>query len=123
MKLLRNLNLLRPCSEKPYLENAYLVIEDDTFLSISTSEPGGEFEEVLDCKGKFALPGLINAHHHLYSTLAVGMPPPGKTPNNFVDPTCMLALDRSCPSKAFALNVFAALRGSSKLFIKPSRSP
>ena len=46
MKLLKNLNLLRPCSEKPYLENAYLVIEDDTFLSISTSEPGGEFEEV-----------------------------------------------------------------------------
>jgi cytosine/adenosine deaminase-related metal-dependent hydrolase len=28
-------------------------------------------------------PGLVCAHHHLYSTLARGMPPPPKTPTNF----------------------------------------
>jgi cytosine/adenosine deaminase-related metal-dependent hydrolase len=28
-------------------------------------------------------PGLVCAHHHLYSELARGMPPPPKTPTNF----------------------------------------
>jgi cytosine/adenosine deaminase-related metal-dependent hydrolase len=28
-------------------------------------------------------PGLVCAHHHLYSTLARGMPPPPRTPRNF----------------------------------------
>ena len=83
MKLIKGLNLLRPCSETSFLENAFVVIDGDEFISVGTTEPEGEFEEVLDCGGKFALPGLINAHHHLYSALAVGMPPPPKTPLNF----------------------------------------
>ena len=29
------------------------------------------------------MPGLVCAHHHLYSTLARGMPPPPATPTNF----------------------------------------
>lgn len=28
-------------------------------------------------------PGLVNAHHHLYSTLARGMPPPPRSPTTF----------------------------------------
>ena len=28
-------------------------------------------------------PGLVCAHHHLYSTLARGMPPPPKVPSSF----------------------------------------
>ncbi len=28
-------------------------------------------------------PGLVNAHHHLYSALARGMPPPPRTPTSF----------------------------------------
>ena len=28
-------------------------------------------------------PGLVCAHHHLYSALARGMPPPPKTPTSF----------------------------------------
>ncbi len=30
-------------------------------------------------------PGLVCAHHHLYSTLARGMPPPPATPTNFTE--------------------------------------
>ena len=30
-------------------------------------------------------PGLVCAHHHLYSTLARGMPPPPKTPTTFLE--------------------------------------
>ena len=69
MKLIKGLNLLRPCSDTRFLENAFVVIDGDEFLSVGTTEPEGEFEEVLDFGGKFALPGLINAHHHLYLSL------------------------------------------------------
>ncbi len=32
-----------------------------------------------------ATPGLVCAHHHLYSALARGMPPPPKTPTSFLE--------------------------------------
>ena len=48
MKLLKGLNLFRPCSDTPFLENAFVVIDGDEFLSVGTTEPEGEFEEVLD---------------------------------------------------------------------------
>lgn len=39
---------------------------------------------VLDARGRLVLPGLINAHHHLYSTFARGMPiPPGTDLHDF----------------------------------------
>ncbi len=40
-------------------------------------------EEVLDLDGALVMPGLVNAHTHLYSALARGMPGPGEPPRNF----------------------------------------
>lgn len=42
-------------------------------------------EEVLDLEGALVLPGLVNAHTHLYSALARGMPAPGSAPRSFVE--------------------------------------
>jgi putative selenium metabolism protein SsnA len=42
-------------------------------------------DEVIDCQGAVVLPGLVNGHAHLYSALAVGMPAPPKSPQNFVE--------------------------------------
>jgi len=42
-------------------------------------------EEVLDAAGALVLPGLVNAHTHLYSALARGMPPPASPPRTFVE--------------------------------------
>ena len=42
-------------------------------------------EEVLDLDGALVLPGLVNAHTHLYSALARGMPGPGEPPRGFVE--------------------------------------
>ena len=40
---------------------------------------------VIDGQGGLALPGLVCAHHHLYSALARGMPAPPRVPSNFAE--------------------------------------
>jgi len=42
-------------------------------------------EHVEDLSGRLVLPGLANAHTHLYSTLARGMPWPPDAPKNFLE--------------------------------------
>lgn len=42
-------------------------------------------ETVFDLKGKIVLPGMVNAHTHLYSALARGMPMPKTPPKNFLE--------------------------------------
>ena len=41
--------------------------------------------KVVDAKGKFVTRSFGCGHHHIYSTLARGMPAPAKTPQNFLD--------------------------------------
>jgi len=74
--LLKNLHVINPCSDPAFIENAFVAISGETIESVDSSEPSGTFDEVFDLDGKVALPGMINAHHHLYSALAVGMPLP-----------------------------------------------
>ncbi|MDP1678249.1 MAG: putative aminohydrolase SsnA [Bacteroidota bacterium] len=42
-------------------------------------------EKIFDLKGKIVLPGMVNAHTHLYSTLSRGMPMPKTPPRNFIE--------------------------------------
>ncbi|HTR98958.1 MAG TPA: amidohydrolase family protein, partial [Bacteroidota bacterium] len=42
-------------------------------------------EDVVDCGGRFVIPGLVCAHTHLYSSLSRGMPPPGRPPATFTE--------------------------------------
>ena len=77
-KLLKNLRVVNPYSKPAFLENAFVAISGEKIESAGSIMPEGEFDEVHDLAGKVALPGMINAHHHLYSTLAVGMPLPKK---------------------------------------------
>jgi putative selenium metabolism protein SsnA len=44
-----------------------------------------EGDDVVDLAGKVVMPGLVCAHHHLYSALARGMPPPAAPPASFVE--------------------------------------
>ena len=41
--------------------------------------------KVLDCRGRLVTKSFVIAHHHLYSSLAVGMPQPARAPKDFAE--------------------------------------
>lgn len=41
--------------------------------------------EIIDCTDKLVTRSFVNSHHHIYSTLARGMPSPKQTPGNFFE--------------------------------------
>ncbi len=41
--------------------------------------------QVIDCEGKYVTKSFGNAHHHSYSALSRGMPPPKSKPENFYE--------------------------------------
>jgi len=83
--LLHNLNIIDPFGEREFLEHASIVIEGETIKFVGRGFAHTGFEgQILDMEGKTVLPGIINAHTHLYSTLGLGMPPLQNQPENFV---------------------------------------
>ena len=105
--------------DPPLVERVDLRITGDRIVARNGSlEPSGD-EEVLDLEGGLVLPGLVNAHSHLYSALARGMPSPSPPPATFAD---MLArvwwrLDRALDEEAIRLSALvgaieAALSGT-----------
>ncbi len=60
-----------------YVEGSRIVAAGD--FDTSSYSP----ERTIDAGGKLVMPGLINAHHHLYSTFARGFTPPGPQATNF----------------------------------------
>jgi len=42
-----------------------------------------DFDKVIDCTSKLVTKSFACGHHHIYSALALGMPPPPVTPKNF----------------------------------------
>jgi len=71
------------------ITKADLAIEENSpgGLSFLTSTPApetiGAQDRILDCTGKWVTKSFGCGHHHIYSTLARGMPAPRKTPKNF----------------------------------------
>ena len=68
--------------DPPRVEAGDLRVEDDRIVERGRGLEGGE---VVDASGCVILPGLVNAHTHLYSALARGMPWPSPPPRRFVD--------------------------------------
>jgi putative selenium metabolism protein SsnA len=69
----------------PKIEPADLRIQSGRIIALApqlTPEPD---EQVENFDGRLVLPGLVNAHTHLYSTLARGMPGPSEAPKNFLE--------------------------------------
>ncbi|MCK4256297.1 8-oxoguanine deaminase, partial [candidate division WOR-3 bacterium] len=60
------------------LKNHDILIEDNIIKKISPSIqlPSQELEntDVIDCSHFLVIPGMVNAHHHLYQTLTRNLP-------------------------------------------------
>ncbi|MBS4028093.1 MAG: putative aminohydrolase SsnA [Ignavibacteriales bacterium] len=69
----------------PSIEKIDLRIEDGKIISRAKKLLPQRNVEVVDLQGKFLLPGFVNAHTHLYSSLARGMNAPKQTPHNFFE--------------------------------------
>lgn len=84
MLLIGNGRLITHNPENPYLENGCVAVEGDTIAAFgSTAEmkaayPGADF---YDARGRVIMPGLINAHTHIYSSFARGLSLPQERPN------------------------------------------
>ncbi len=69
----------------PAIESVDLRIQSGHIVALGKTlapEPG---EQIEDLHGRLVLPGLVNAHTHLYSALARGMPGPKNSPQNFLE--------------------------------------
>jgi cytosine/adenosine deaminase-related metal-dependent hydrolase len=56
------------------LRGASIVVEDGWVVSVGDEPHGRDFDEIVDCSRSIVLPGLVNAHHHLYQSLTRGFP-------------------------------------------------
>jgi putative selenium metabolism protein SsnA len=68
--------------DPPHVELADLRVEADRIAERGRDLRGGD---AIDLAGCLVLPGLVNAHTHLYSALARGMPWPSPAPRNFIE--------------------------------------
>jgi len=90
---------------------------DDGGTSFVDSIPDGA--ETVDCAGKIVTKSFAIGHHHIYSALARGMPPPARIPCNFVEILELIwwNLDKKLDTEmirasAMATGIDAALAGS-----------
>jgi putative selenium metabolism protein SsnA len=86
-------------------------------------------EEVAELDGRLVLPGLVNAHTHLYSALARGMPGPGLPPRSFVEvlERVWWRLDRALDEETVHLSALVggieAARSGTTLLVDHHSSP
>ncbi|MBU0679367.1 MAG: putative aminohydrolase SsnA [Verrucomicrobia bacterium] len=84
--LIKNGILVTLNDSSDVLHNGNIYIEGKRIAEVGAF-PDDKYkaDEVIDAGGHLVLPGLINAHHHLYSTFARGFTPPGDPPRNFIE--------------------------------------
>jgi putative selenium metabolism protein SsnA len=67
------------------IEEADIRIVDGIITDYGRSLRPKKDDEIVDLAGKYILPGLVNSHAHLYSSLSRGMPSPKSVPRNFIE--------------------------------------
>lgn len=88
MLLVGNGRVLTRDEEMPYLENGAVVINGDQIEAVGSEgkmKKAYPQAEYVDARGGVIMPGLINAHTHIYSGLARGLAIEGNNPTNFLE--------------------------------------
>jgi putative selenium metabolism protein SsnA len=106
-----------------YIENKHII---EVGESAAVKRPA---DRTIDARGSIVMPGLINAHHHLYSTFARGFTPPGRPARNFEENLSKLwwkldaALDSGDVYYSALLAVMHAARAGCTTIIDHHASP
>jgi cytosine/adenosine deaminase-related metal-dependent hydrolase len=116
--LLSHARIFNPGGSPVFNEDGYILINGETIKQVGSDRPeqSETWDQEIDLQHRTVLPGMINAHTHLYSALATGMPPPEKAPRNFVEKLKAiwwkldLALDEDSTAASFEAGLVAALR-------------
>ena len=88
MLIIGNGKLITRDDENTFLENGAVAISGETIAAAGSTEelkkayPDAEW---IDAKGGLIMPGLINAHEHIYSAFARGLSIRGYDPKGFLD--------------------------------------
>lgn len=88
MIVIGNGRLLARDAQNTYLEDGAVAVEGTDIVAVGPTAdiraayPEAEF---VDADGGLIMPGLINTHHHIYSTFARGLSIDGYDPKNFMD--------------------------------------
>ena len=88
MYILANGRLITRDSALPYLEDGGVAIDGERIAAVgSTAQLRQQYPEaeLVDARGGVILPGLINAHTHIYSALARGLAIDGNSPTSFLE--------------------------------------
>jgi len=82
--LITNGHLVTLDQDNRFIENGKVYIEGNRIVEVG-DVAGDNYtpERTIDARGSLVMPGLINAHHHLYSTFARGFTPAGPPARNF----------------------------------------
>jgi len=82
--LITNGHLVTLDEDDRFIENGSVYIEGNRIIEVGEIAPDSyAADRTIDARGSLVMPGLINAHHHLYSTFARGFTPPGPPARNF----------------------------------------
>lgn len=75
--LIQNAAILTMDQEHPYYENACIEICEGKigYVGAQPQHQSSFFDQVVEARGKLAIPGLINAHCHSYANFVKGMAP------------------------------------------------
>jgi putative selenium metabolism protein SsnA len=114
--------------DPPHVESADLRVENGRIGERGHLEPRLG-EDVWELGGRLVLPGLVNAHTHLYSALARGMPAPARAPRSFVEilERVWWRLDRALDEESVRLSAMVgaieAARSGTTLLVDHHASP
>ncbi|MCP4547371.1 MAG: amidohydrolase family protein [bacterium] len=125
--LYHNCNLFRPATGSAEA-NSWILVEGRKFSKLGNGALP-KADKSIDLGGRMVVPGLINAHTHLYSALAPRMPWPEKRPADFQEILRKVwwrldrALDERSLRACVRLGLFEAIRTGCTTVIDHHSSP
>ena len=82
--LIKNALVITYDESQPILPSGQVLVEGAKISAVGPTVKAPADAQIIDANGMVVMPGLINAHHHLYSSFARGFAPPGEPASNFV---------------------------------------